>query len=178
MPQAPIIIPIIITGLLVGTIAASKGEMIKRKKLLSISLLSGILNVANAYLLILLAPARSAYQGQFQGQFQSQSTTTGQSTFRYRGGGGNYQLLLLVSSFIVGFLIPLAIIGIGMLYAKRKAGKSFDEGGEDEIDSLKQDSEEEDVENEEDTEELFKNSKKRLNKDSKKDLKQDYDEEF
>lgn len=179
MPQAPIIIPIIITGILVGTIAASKGELVKRKKLLLASLLSGILNVVNAYLLILLTPARSfQYQGQFQGQF----TGTAQSTYRYRGGGGaNTQLLLLVSSFIVGFLIPLAVIGIGMLYARRKAGKEFsEESGEDELDALRDDSEkQEDDEKVEDTEELFKkDSKKESKKDSKKDLKQDYDEEF
>ncbi|MFI5448720.1 MAG: hypothetical protein ACHQ03_02985 [Candidatus Bathyarchaeia archaeon] len=176
MPQAPIIIPIIITGILVGTIAASKGTMVKRKKLLLASLLSGILNVVNAYLLILLTPARTfQYQGQFTG--------TAQSTYRYRGGGGaNSQLLLLISSFIVGFLIPLAVIGIGMLYARRKAGKGFDEeGGKDDLDFLKEDDseKEEDSEKVEDTEELFKkDSKKESKKDSKKDLKQDYDEEF
>ena len=174
MPQAPIIIPIIITGILVGTIAASKGTMVKRKKLLLASLLSGILNVVNAYLLILLTPARS---------FPSQFTGTAQSAYRYRGGGGaNSQLLLLISSFLVGFLIPLAVIGIGMLYARRKAGKGVDEeSGKDELDFLKEDDseKEEDTGKEEDTEELFKkDSKKESKKDSKKDLKQDYDEEF
>jgi hypothetical protein len=186
MPQAPIIIPIIITGILVGSIAASKGEMVKRKKLLSASLLSGILNVVNAYLLILLTPARSfsGYSGQYSGQF----TGTATSAYRRGGGGANSQLLLLISSFIIGFLIPLVIIGIGMLYARRKAKaeKGFDEeSGEDELDALKEDSEEEDTEKqedtekEEDTEELFKkDSKKDSKKGSKKDLKQDYDEEF
>jgi len=164
MPQAPIIIPIIITGILVGKIAASKGQMVKRKKLLLASLASGILNTANAYLLILLTPSRSS---QFQGQFQSQFTTTAQTTYRYRGGGGNYQLMLVVSSFIVGFLIPLAVIGISMLYARRKAGKGVDEeNGKDEIDALR----------EENNEELFKEESSK--KESKKDLKQDSDEEF
>jgi hypothetical protein len=174
MPQAPIIIPIIITGILVGTIAASKGQMVKRKKLLLASLLSGILNTANAYLLILLTPARTP--SQFQGQFQS-VTTTAQTTYRYRGGGGNYQLMLVISSFIVGFLIPLAVIGISMLYARRKAGKGTDEeNGGDEIDALR---EENGAEKEEDTEDLFKkDSKKGSKNDSKKDLKQDSDEEF
>jgi|GEM_PF-730014 len=172
MPQAPIIIPIIITGLLVGSIGASKGEMVKRKKLLSASALSGVLNCANAYLLILLTPARSAYQGQFSGQFSG----TSQSAYRYRGSGANSQLLLMVSSFVVGFLIPLVIIGIGMLYVRHKVGKQYDEeNGEDEIDALREDTGKE----EEDTEELFKNnSKKDSKKDSKKNLKQDYDEEF
>ena len=148
--------------------------MVKRKKLLLASLLSGILNVVNAYLLILLTPARTfQYQGQFTG--------TATSTYRYRGGGANTQVLLLISSFIVGFLIPLAVIGIGMLYARRKAGKGLDEGGKDELDFLKEDDseKEEDSEKVEDTEELFKkDSKKESKKDSKKDLKQDYDEEF
>ncbi len=186
MPSTPIIIPIIITGVLVGTIAASKGEMVKRKKLLSASLLSGILNVVNAYLLILLTPART-YSGQYSGQFSG----TAQSAYRARAGGGgaNTQLLLIISSFIVGFLIPLVIIGIGMLYARRKIGKEgIDEGsGEDELDALREegsekeeDSEKEgDSGKEEDTEELFKkDSKKDSKKGSKKDLKQDYDEEF
>jgi len=164
MPQAPIIIPIIITGILVGTIAASKGQMVKRKKLLLASLLSGILNTANAYLLILLTPSRSS---QFQGQFQTQFTTSAQTTYRYRGGGGNYQLMLVISSFIVGFLIPLAVIGISMLYARRKAGKGMDEENDkDEIDALR----------EENNEELFKEESSK--KESKKDLKQDSDEEF
>ena len=181
MPQAPIIIPIIITGILVGTIAASKGEMVKRKKLLLASLLSGILNVANAYLLILLTPARSGFSG-YSGQYSGQSSGQFSGTYaRYRGGGANSQLLLLVSSFIVGFLLPLVIIGIGMLYARRKAGKEFgEESGEDELDALREDSDqEEDSGKEEDTEELFKkDSKKESKKSSKKDLKQDYDEEF
>src|SRR5208337_2684305 len=175
---------IIITGILVGTVAASKGTMVKRKKLLSASLLSGILNVVNAYLLILLTPART-YSGQFQGQF----TGTAQSTYRRSGGGANSQLLLIISSFIVGFLIPLVIIGIGMLYARHKIGKEgFDqESGEDELDALREEGskkeegseKEEDSGKEEDTEELFKrDSKKDSKKGSKKDLKQDYDEEF
>src|SRR5208282_4999899 len=185
MPSTPIIIPIIITGVLVGTIAASKGEIVKRKKLLSASLLSGILNVVNAYLLILLTPARSGYSGQYSGQFSG----TAQSAYRARGGGANTQLLLIISSFIVGFLIPLVIIGIGMLYARHKIGKEgFDqESGEDELDALREEGskkeegseKEEDSGKEEDTEELFKrDSKKDSKKGSKKDLKQDYDEEF
>jgi hypothetical protein len=189
MPQAPIIIPIIITGILVGTIAASKGEMVKRKKLLLSSLLSGILNVANAYLLILLTPARSGYSGGYSGQYSGQFSGTAQSAYRYRGGGANSQLLLIVSSFVVGFLLPLVIIGIGMLYARRKAKAEMgfdEESGEDELDALREDSDqeedtekEEDSGKEEDTEELFKkDSKKDSKKGSKKDLKQDYDEEF
>ena len=75
--------------------------------------------------------------------------------------------MLVISSFIVGFLIPLAVIGISMLYARRKAGKRLDEeNGKDEIDALR----------EENNEELFKEESSK--KESKKDLKQDSDEEF
>ena len=60
MPQIPIILPMIILGLVVGSILKSQSPKISRKKLASASLGAGLLNSIHAYLLYLLTPAQIA----------------------------------------------------------------------------------------------------------------------
>ncbi len=48
MPQPPIVLPIIITGLTLGSILASQAKTISKKRFAGISLISGLLNSAYA----------------------------------------------------------------------------------------------------------------------------------
>jgi hypothetical protein len=137
MPEIPIIIPIVITGLLVGSLLKSRSQKISRKKLGLASLLSGALNCGWAYVLILITPTRtrqfSGGGGGFQGARFAQAGVFGQTPF-------------VITSFIVGLIFVPAIIGIALFYVrfKSRTEKVVDGDEEKELeDSLKQDSEEE-----------------------------------
>jgi hypothetical protein len=107
MPQLPIIIPIIVTGLIVGSVMKSSG--FSKKRLGVASVLSGVLNGAQAYLVNLLMPQPTATF------FRA---TTVSATVRQSS-----ELTFIVSSVLVGILIPLFIVGIGMLYARSRKGE-------------------------------------------------------
>lgn len=115
MPQAPIIIPIVIAGITLGSLLASEKHSISKRKLLGISALSGLFNLANAYLVYLLFPPPTFTRG----------TGTGASQFaqaRAASGAGS-EIGFYVSSFIIGFLIVLAVVGVALAYAHLKSHK-------------------------------------------------------
>jgi len=113
MPQLPIIIPIIVTGLLVGSAMRNGGRGISKKRLGGASLLSGVLNGVGAYVVNLLMP---------------QPTTT----FFRAGATANFtvpaavrqnsEMVFYVSSIVAGILIPLIIVGIAMIYSRGRQG--------------------------------------------------------
>jgi hypothetical protein len=113
MPQAPIIIPIIIAGVTLGSMLATQKRTLSKKKLAGVSLLSGLLNVGNAFLVNLIAPPPSL-------------TRAGGTQFRTAAGAGS-EYMFFVSSFLVGVLAVLAIIGIALLYARYKGERPVED---------------------------------------------------
>jgi len=119
MPQIPIIVPLIVVGLVVGSMLKSKSPKISRKRLASASLVAGLLNSIHAYLLYLLTPTRTAY------------SATGAPT-----GGPPLQGLastsgaFVASSFLAAFLIVLLVIGIAMAYVRIRRGEELVEAPE------------------------------------------------
>jgi hypothetical protein len=120
MPQIPIIVPLIVVGLVVGSILKSKSPKISRRRLASASLVAGLLNSIHAYLLYLLTPTRTA------------ASATGVPT-----GGLPLQGLVstsvgafVASSFLAAFLIVLLVIGIAMAYVRIRRGEELVEAPE------------------------------------------------
>jgi formate hydrogenlyase subunit 3/multisubunit Na+/H+ antiporter MnhD subunit len=103
MPQIPIIIPVIVAGIAVGSVIKSQSPRISRRKLMSASLVAGLLNAINAYAVDYLTPRQT---------FAGASFTVPQTSW----------IVFVVASFIGGFLIVLAVLGIAMIYARRGKG--------------------------------------------------------
>ena len=108
MPQLPVLIPIIVTGLLVGSVMRSAGARISKKRLAVASVISGLLNGGQAYLVNLLAP---------------QPTSTFFRTTVSAAVQQASEMVFIISSILVGILIPLAIVGIAMIYAHFRKGE-------------------------------------------------------
>ena len=136
MPQTPMIIPIVIAGLTLGSVLVSEKRTLSKKKLLGVSALSGILNLGNAYLVYQLLPPptfnRAGSQFSQFSQFRAAAAASSESSF-------------YVTSFIVGFLLVLAVVGIALTYAKFKSHKT----GEDELEETDLEEEEPKLEDEE-----------------------------
>lgn len=107
MPQAPIIIPVIVAGVTLGSLLVSEKRTLSKKKLGGVSLLSGLLNLGNAFLVYQLAPPPTFTRG----TTQFRAATTGSENVFY------------ASSFLVGVLMVIAIIGIALTYAHFKGPK-------------------------------------------------------
>jgi hypothetical protein len=128
MPTTPIIIPLIVAGVTLGSLLLSQTRKISKKKLLTASLLSGLLNTANAYLVYTLAPPTTFTRGTFTGTF------TGGGGFRAAAGAGGENSFLL-SSFMTGFLIVLAIVVVALAYVRFRGGKSEEAVETDQIET-------------------------------------------
>jgi len=126
MPTAPIIIPVIIAGVTLGSLLVSGKRTIAKKKLLGVSLVSGLLNAANAFAVYTLfpPPSFSRFAG---GTFAGGAGFTGgsASAFQFRSASSPNSFLTL--SFITGFLVVLAVVEIALFYARWKGGKSEEE---------------------------------------------------
>ena len=127
MPQPSIIVPIIVTGVLVGSMLTAKKKM-TRKRLLYGSLVSGALNAAYGYVLYLVAPP-TPFRG---GGFTGGGFAGAGGGFAGRAAGGS-EVGFLISSFLAGFLFVLAVIGVALLYARyRKSPEEAEEASEPE----------------------------------------------
>ena len=141
MPQIPVLIPIIVTGLLVGSVMINEGRRVSKKRLGSVSIISGLLNGAQAYLTNLLLPQTPTRTGTLTGggTFPGGGAFTGTATFTTFAGAAAArqvtELSYLASSVIVGILIPLAILGIAM-FRSRSKGKDEELEAQDEDSSL------------------------------------------
>jgi hypothetical protein len=120
MPQIPIIVPLIVVGLVVGSILKSKSPRISRRRLVSASLVAGLLNSIHAYLLYSLTSTRSA------------ASVTGVPT-----GGPPMQGLastseggFIAGSFLSAFLMVLLVLGIAMAYVRIRRSEELDESPE------------------------------------------------
>jgi len=127
MPTTPIIIPIIVAGVTLGSLLVSQTRKITKKKLLIASLVSGLLNTAYAFLVYTLAPPPTFTRGTFTGgTFTGSGTFTGGGAFRAAAGASSENSFLLLS-FITGFLMVLAIVLVALAYVRFRGGKSEEE---------------------------------------------------
>ena len=123
MPTAPIIIPLIIAGLIVGSLLASQTRKISKKKLLGASAVAGLLNMANAYLVYTLFPSNTRFgAGGFTGGSSAGFTGGYPAGYQFRAAGASSEGSFLILSFITGLLIVLAVVGIALVYARHKVG--------------------------------------------------------
>jgi len=130
MPQSPIILPIIITGLTLGSILTSQTKAISKKKLAVVSLVSGLMNSAYAFALYTLSPPPTFSRAGFTGTFTG--TGTGFAGAQFRGQTGS-ETGFIISSFIIGFIFVIAICGIALAYARfRGKGEHEEDEVEDE----------------------------------------------
>ena len=106
MPEIPIIIPVIVAGLAVGSVIKSKSPRISKKKLASASLAAGFLNAVHAYLLYL-----------FAGRLSSQNLYILPAS----------EFAFVIASLLAGFLIVFAILGIAIIYARIRRGGELEE---------------------------------------------------
>ena len=116
MPQIPIIIPVIVAGIAVGSVIKSQSPRISRRKLVSASLVAGLLNAINAYVVNSLSPQQTLARANFTVP-QTANFSVPQTSW----------IVFVVASFIGGFLIVLAVLGIAMIYARRGKGAEQEE---------------------------------------------------
>ncbi len=106
MPQLPIILPIIVTGVLVGSLLKSSKPKVPLRKVTLWALLSGGLNAVFAYSEYLLTP---------------------QPTFTFRATTFAPQvsdIAFTIGSFLTGFLIVIAIFGAAAVYLRLRGTSS------------------------------------------------------
>jgi hypothetical protein len=120
MPQPSIIIPIIVTGVLVGSMLTAK-KKITKKRLFYGSLISGLLNGAYGYVLYLVAPPTTFRGAGAGGGFTGGGFAGVGGGFAGRAASGS-EVGFLISSFLAGFLFVLAVVGIALLYARYRKG--------------------------------------------------------
>jgi FtsH-binding integral membrane protein len=108
MPQIPIIVPLIVVGLVVGSILKSKSPKVSRKRLASASLVAGLLNSIHAYLLYLLTPTGTA--ASFRGAATGALPTGGLAS--------TSEVAFVAASFLSAFLMVLLVFGIAMAYVR------------------------------------------------------------
>ncbi len=120
MPQIPIIVPLIVVGLVVGSMLKSKSPKVSRKRLASASLVAGLLNSIHAYLLYLLTPTRTAVS--------DTGVPTGGSPLQ--GLASTSVGAFVASSFLAAFLIVLLVIGIALAYVRIRRGEELLEAPE------------------------------------------------
>ena len=118
MPQIPIIIPLIVIGLVVGSIVKSRSPRISKKKLASASLVAGLLNSVYAYLIYSLIPTQipTGAPGVLQGA--SPSLT---------GFASTSVLSFVAASFLAAFVMVLLVLGVAAAYARVRKGEEFQE---------------------------------------------------
>ena len=110
------LIPLVITGLAVGSMLKSESHRISKRKLAGAAVLSGLLNGGQAYLIYLLTPTPTTTF------FQTTAATALRRTS---------EVDFAISSFLAGVLIVLVIVGIAMLYARSRGGGEEEEESND-----------------------------------------------
>ena len=128
MPQIPIILPMIILGLVVGSIIKSQSPRISKKKLASASLGAGLLNSIHAYLLYLLTPAQSAAGS--TGVPPTGTFTPPTTGALPQGIASTSEASFVAASFLTAFLVVLLVLGVAALYARVGKGEDFQEAAE------------------------------------------------
>jgi len=107
---------------MLGSLLASQTRKLSKKKLLGVSSIAGLLNMANAYLVYTLFPATT------YARFGGGGFTGGSSSgYAFRAAGASSEGSFLILSFITGLVIVLAVVGTALAYARHKVGGSQEE---------------------------------------------------
>ena len=108
MPQIPILIPVIVAGVTVGSVIKSKTLKISKRRLLSASVVAGLLNAVYAYVVYSYSPQPTSFRG-----VSSVAPTS--------------WIAFVAGSFLTGFLIVLAVLGIARTYGRVRKGEELEE---------------------------------------------------
>ena len=108
MPQISVIIPVIVAGLVVGSLIKSKSGSISNKRLVLASLAAGLLNGLYMYVVYSISPQPTFARGNF---------TVPSTSWE----------VLVVESILSGFLLVFAILGIAKLYVRIRKGQEVEE---------------------------------------------------
>jgi hypothetical protein len=111
MPQAPIIIPLIITGLFFGSLLKHRAKSISKKSVAIASVAAGLLNGVHAYLLDIMSP-------------QPTTTFTTRASFALQPAA---TVPFVISAIGVGILIVLLVIGVAAIYRRFSRGTEEEE---------------------------------------------------
>ena len=115
MPQIPVLIPVIVAGLTVGSVIKSQSRTISNKKLISASLVAGLLNGLYGYAVDALSPPQTFPRtSSIPSIFAASIPTTSWIVF-------------VIESVLAGFLIVLAVLGIAKVYAWTRKGEEVEE---------------------------------------------------
>lgn len=109
MPQVPIIIPVIVAGLFVGTVLRSKNLRISKRKLMTAGLLAALLNGAHSYVVYLFTPTPT----------YARATLTNIPA--------TSPLEFVAASFLAGFLLVIAVPGIAIVYCRIRKKEELEE---------------------------------------------------
>ncbi len=101
MPNAPIIIPLIVAGVLFGSSLKQHGKLTSKKSLAIATIASGLLNGAHAYLLDLMTP--------------QPTTTFARASFTFRPTS---TISFVISSIVIGMLIVLFVVVVAAVYSR------------------------------------------------------------
>ncbi len=107
MPQIPIIVPVIVLAMIVGSILRSK-NIPSKKKIAASSLLSGLLNAAYAFILNMVNPPQNLPQG----SIQILSTS---------------EVAFVSASFLTGVMMVLAVLAIAAIYLRLRGTEEIEE---------------------------------------------------
>jgi len=113
------------------------GKKILKKKLLIASLVSGLLNAVYGYVLYLVAPPPTFTFRGGTGGGGATFTGTGGAAGRAAASGGG-ELVFVISSFLAGFLLVLATIGIALVYARYRKKSDEEPEGSSELEESKE----------------------------------------
>jgi len=121
MPEIPIIVPLIVVGLVVGSILKSKDPTISKKKLGSASLVAGLLNSVYAYLMYSLVPTQIAAGAAGVPQGGPAMPT---------GLASTSVVSFTAASFLAAFLLVLLVLGVAAIYARVGKREEIEEAAE------------------------------------------------
>ena len=108
MPTVPIIIPVIVLGVLVGSMLKTEKKRMSKKRLLLAGLITGALNAAYSYVLEMITPRTTSLTG---------TGFTANRVFSASVGLGFY-----IASFLVGLVLILAVFVIAAVYLRVRGG--------------------------------------------------------
>lgn len=108
MPQLPTVVPIIVIGIMFGSLLKSEKPKISFKRVALWALIAGALNAALAYADFLLAPA---------------APTTG-FAFRAAAVSATSQVSFTIASFLAAFLMVVVVFAIAAAYLRLRGGRT------------------------------------------------------
>jgi ABC-type siderophore export system fused ATPase/permease subunit len=111
MPQFPIVVPVIILGLTLGSLLRGRSSKISKKKFAYATLSAGLLNVAYAYAFLQLFP------------YSPPTTTFGRSFAVAQIS----EPVFLIASFLVAVILVAAVLGIAQIYSRARGGYESEE---------------------------------------------------